>query len=121
MDKLRGNNGASLKEVRAAYKKAGISVKGTWLEGKKKTVASAKQASTGAVQAAKDTKTGIDAVNLTPSGLAMMAELANGIDAGIPMVSAAAHRAAAAAAAPIEANSPPKVGPLSKIDKWGER
>lgn len=119
IDGLKGKNSASLKDIRTAYRKAGVSVAGTWAEVKTKTVAEAGKAKDGAVAAAQATKAGIDAVDLASSGTNMMLEFAAGIDAGVPAVAAASGRAAAAAAAPIESHSPPKVGPLRNIDKWG--
>jgi hypothetical protein len=64
-------------------------------------------------------KTGIDAIDLGPSGTALMTELTNGIRAGFPELRAAAIEAAAIVAGPIESKSPPKVGPLRTIDQWG--
>jgi hypothetical protein len=119
ISRLKGTTAASLSDVRASYKAAGISVKGTWAEVASVTKTKTDAAQDSAVTAAQDTKTGIDAVNLYGSGVGLTSELASGMRAGIPNVRAAGYEVAAAAAGPMEAHSPPREGPLSRIDEWG--
>jgi TP901 family phage tail tape measure protein len=47
--------------------------------------------------------------------------LASGLAAMVPAVALASARLAAAAAGPIESHSPPRIGPLRNIGKWGPR
>lgn len=119
IDKLKGKTTSSLGDVKSAYRKAGVSVKGTWTEVKSKTVTAATQAADGAITQAERIPAAIDAMDLTSSGVKLMDELAAGIRSGIANAVAAANEAAAAVAAPIKSESPPKTGPLKHIDKWG--
>jgi TP901 family phage tail tape measure protein len=118
--RLKGKTVATMKDIKKEYAATGVKADGTWAGIKSTTDTKAQAASQKAISEAQQTKTGIDAVNLRSSGIGLMNELASGIYAGIPQVSAASSAAAAAAAAPLAAHSPPKVGPLSKIDKWGK-
>ena len=121
IERLKGTTRIGMKDIRAEYKRAGISVEGTWAEIKQTTQTKSDQAQSAAVTSAQQTKAGIDAVNLYGSGVSLMTELASGIRAGIPQVSSASYAAANAAAGPIRAFSPPKEGPLSRIDEWGPK
>jgi hypothetical protein len=120
LDQLKGKQDTTWAEIKQTYKRAGINIDGTWQKIKTTTDQKSSQAQDAAVTAAQGTKTGIDAVDLTSSGTAMMDELASGIRAGIPNVAAASNEAANAAAGPLRAYSPPKMGPLKDIDKWGK-
>lgn len=121
LDSLRGKTASSLGDIRRSYRKAGISVKGTWAEIEGVTKRKSESAQTTAVDAAQDTKAGIDNVDLYSSGLQMGNELAAGLNASVPNVAAAGNNVANAAAGPLEAHSPPRMGPLSRIDEWGGR
>jgi len=121
IDQLKGTNVAKLGEIKRAYRTTGVSVKGTWTDVERKTKASSKAAAAAAIEDAQGIKTGIEAIDLQSSGVALMDQLAAGIRAGIANVRAAATEAAAAAAAPLEAHSPPREGPLATIDKWGAK
>jgi hypothetical protein len=117
--RLKKRTVATMHQVKKSYKAAGVDVEGTWADIKNTTDTKSQAASQKAISEAQQTKLGIDNVDLTSSGTSLMTELSNGIYAGIPQVTAASQAAAAAAAAPLRAYSPPKVGPLSEIDKWG--
>ena len=120
LDRLKGTHVATMADIKTAYRKAGVNIDGTWQTIKTTVQTDSDKAKEDAVGAAQATKAGIDAVNMEASGKGLMTELANGIWAGIPLVSTAANAAAAAAAGPLEAHSPPKEGPLRDIDTWGK-
>lgn len=119
IDKLKGKTTASLSQVKSAYTKAGVSVKGTWTDVKTKTVASAKTAATQTKAQADGVKTHLEGMDLTSAGTNLMTTWASGIRAGIASAVAAATEAAAAVAAVTVGTSPPPKGPLSRIDEGG--
>ena len=120
IERLKDTNVAKLEDVKGAYRKAGGAVEGRWRDVRVRTVREADTATTGIVDAAGNALTGIDSLDGMSSGMGLMAEIAAGIRAGIADVTAASNEAAAAVAGPLKTGSPPKVGPLHTIDKWGK-
>jgi TP901 family phage tail tape measure protein len=119
IDKMRGKSSTTTGAIKRKFASMGIDIEGTWKDTRSAAERESGRTARTAISDAQSIKTGIDAIDLTSSGTNLMLELAAGIRAGISEVSAAAHEAAAAAALPIKSDSPPKVGPLSTIDKWG--
>jgi hypothetical protein len=109
-----------MKDVKRAYRQAGADVEGRWRDVRVKTVASADAATDGIVDAADDALSGIDALDGMSSGYNYGAEIAGGMANSVPLVQAQADAIAQAAADSLEAESPPRKGPLSNIDKWGK-
>lgn len=120
IDKLKGKNVASLKDIKTAYRKTGADVEGRWRDVRVATVREADTATEGVVGAASEALSGIDALDGMGSGYSYVSEIAAGMDAGLPLVSAAADAVAQEVADVTESGSPPKKGPLRNIDKWGK-
>jgi hypothetical protein len=61
------------------------------------------------------------ATDATTWGSTLGANFAAGLQSQVAAVAAASAALASAAAGPIKAESPPRIGPLHTIDKWGGR
>lgn len=121
MDALSGAASENRKDVRRVLRSLGLDANTEWTAIVDTTTRKSRRAATVAIGEAERIKSGIDAIDLGPSGTALIGELTTGIRGGFPELRAAVAEAAAIVAAPLEAHSPPRVGPLREIDRWGTK
>lgn len=119
MDKLRGKNTATMTDIKRAYRRAGVSVEGTWAEVKRKTVQASGDAATGSITELQRIEQYLATADMSADGYNMVLTYANGIRAGIPAAATAAAEVNRVVSDYLEANSPTRKGALSRIDQWG--
>lgn len=121
IDRLRSKTVASTKQVKNAYKNAGVDVGKTWDKTKTKTTKAADQAADGTIASLERIRTWLMNTSLTAAGTSLMSSLAAGIAAASPAVIAAVDAVLAEVRARTQGESPPPKGPLSRIDEGGRK
>lgn len=143
IDRLKSKNVATSRDLKKAYRDAGVDIGKSWNKTKTKTaqatrqakdaaaknareskqaqVQQATEASTQTVEQLEKVKTWFQSATLYGDGYGLMTTLASGIAAASPAVIAAVDSILAEVRARTQGQSPPPKGPLSSIDTGGEK